>query len=163
MQIKKMDHSGLIVRDLERSRWFYGDVLGLVEIARPKSFAFGGTWFRGPGFELHLILADDTTAPVGFGDPGEGGLTGLAHHLGFEVDDLEAVLAHLRAQGVEILSGPMPRGDGVQQAYVFDPDGNLLEFFEWDGDSALPIEDRQPVGARRPSSQHAVHLRPGQS
>ncbi|HEX6542251.1 MAG TPA: VOC family protein [Ktedonobacterales bacterium] len=151
MHIKKMDHSALIVRDLERSRAFYGEVLGLVEVPRPKSFVFRGAWFRGPSFELHLILADDTTAPVGFGDPGEGGLTGLAHHLAFEVDDLDEALAYLRRHNVEILSGPMPRGDGVVQAYVFDPDGNFLEFFCWDGDETSLAEERYSVG-----QQHEV-------
>jgi glyoxylase I family protein len=137
IHIKKMDHSGLIVRDLERSRWFYGKVLGLVEIARPKNYTFRGAWFRGAAFELHLILADDTTAPAGFGDPGEDGLTGLAHHLAFEVEDLDATLEWLRSHGVAILSGPMPRGDDVLQAYVFDPDGNFLEFFSRDSNGSM--------------------------
>jgi glyoxylase I family protein len=130
-----MDHSGLIVRDLGRSRWFYAEVLGLTEIPRPRSFAFRGAWFRGPAFELHLVLADETTAPAGFGDLGESGVTGMAHHLAFEVDDLDETLRHLHAHGVVVLSGPVPRGDGVVQAYVLDPDGNLLEFFSRDGDA----------------------------
>lgn len=145
MRIKKMDHSGLVVRDLDRARWFYGDVLGLVEIARPKNFTFRGAWFRGAGFELHLIHADETTATAGFGDPGEGGLTGLAHHLAFEVEDLDEALERLRSQGIEILSGPMPRGDDVLQAYVFDPDGNFLEFFSRDGDGSMLVEERSGV------------------
>ncbi len=145
MHIKKMDHSALVVRDLDRARWFYGDVLGLVEIGRPKNFAFRGAWFRGPGFELHLIHADDTTASAGFGDIGEGGLTGLAHHLAFEVDDLDEALECLRSHGIEILSGPMPRGDEVLQAYVFDPDANFLEFFSRDGDGSMLAEERSGV------------------
>ena len=145
MHIKKLDHSGLIVRDLDRARQFYSEVLGLVEIPRPKSFAFRGAWFRGSTFELHLILSEDTTAEAGFGDLGEGALLGLAHHLAFEVEDLDAALAWLRSQNVEIVSGPMPRGDGVLQAYVFDPDGNFIEFFSWDGDRAMAVEARNAV------------------
>ncbi|MGE5334009.1 MAG: VOC family protein, partial [Nitrososphaerota archaeon] len=37
-----MDHSALVVQDLDRSRVFYGEVLGLVEVPRPKSFDFRG-------------------------------------------------------------------------------------------------------------------------
>lgn len=140
MHIKKMDHCALIVRDLDHSRWFYGEVLGLVEIARPKNYTFRGAWFRGAAFELHLIHADDTTATVGFGDLGESGLTGLAHHLAFEVEDIGEALECLRGNGVSILSGPIPRGDDVLQAYVCDPDGNFLEFFSRDGDGALSYE-----------------------
>jgi catechol 2,3-dioxygenase-like lactoylglutathione lyase family enzyme len=145
MQITKLDHSALVVRDLERARAFYGGVLGLVEIARPQSFTFGGAWFRGQGFELHLILEADTTAPAGFAEAGAGAARGLAHHLGFEVDDLAAAETRLRAHSVTIIGGPLPRGDGVLQLYVLDPDGNMLEFFQWFDADALPTIERSAV------------------
>lgn len=72
VHLKKLDHSALVVRDLEQSSWFYGEVLGLEEVPRPCTFTFGGRWFHGSGYELHLILARDTTAPSGFAEPGEG-------------------------------------------------------------------------------------------
>ena len=137
-----MDHSALVVRDLERSSWFYGQVLGLEEVPRPSTFTFRGRWFRGKGFELHLILAADTSAMAGFGAPVEAARVGLAHHLGFEVPDVNESLAHLRREGVEVVAGPITRGDGVIQVYVNDPDGNFLEFFAWDRHSTLPLQDR---------------------
>jgi catechol 2,3-dioxygenase-like lactoylglutathione lyase family enzyme len=142
VEIRRLDHSALVVRDLGVARRFYGEILGLEEIPRPQSFTFGGCWFRGAGFELHLILAADTTAPAGFAEPGPAAARGLAHHLGFEVADLAAVEAHLRAHGVTIVGGPLQRGDGPVQLYVDDPDGNMLEFFSWNADPALPIEER---------------------
>ncbi len=142
MQIKKLDHSALVVSDLERARWFYGTVLGLEEVSRPPNFTFGGCWFRGAGFEFHMILEGDTTASAGFGDAGSGATRGLAHHLGLEVSDLQATEAHLRAHGANIIGGPLPRGDGAVQLYVLDPDGNFLEFFVWDKTSSLPVEER---------------------
>lgn len=145
MQIKKLDHSALVVGDLERARWFYGTVLGLAEVARPSNFTFGGAWFRGEGFELHLILAADTTAPAGFGDLGPAAARGLAHHLGFEVDDLAATEAHLCTNGVPIVGGPIPRGDGPLQLYVLDPDGTFIEFFQWEPATTLPTEERAAI------------------
>ena len=145
MEIKAFDHSALICADLERTRWFYGAVLGLEEIPRPPTFRFGGCWFRGQGFELHIILARDTTTQAGFGDAGVGAKTGLAPHLGFEVADLPAVEAHLRAHNVPIFAGPMERGDGVAQLYVNDPDGNLLEFFARGFNPDLPELERAAV------------------
>jgi catechol 2,3-dioxygenase-like lactoylglutathione lyase family enzyme len=145
MAITKLDHSALVVADLERVRWFYGTLLGLEEIPRPASFTFGGCWFRGQGFELHFILARDTTAPAGFGEAGLGAKTGLAHHLGFEVDDVGAIEALLRAHGLPIYAGPMKRGDGIVQLYVYDPDGNFLEFFARTAAPALPDQERAPV------------------
>lgn len=147
MQIRRLDHSALVVSDLERARRFYGELLGLQEIPRPSSFTFRGCWYRGAGFELHLILAADTTAPAGFAEPGPAAARGLAHHLAFEVDDLAAAEAHLRASGVTVVGGPLPRGDGPVQLYVNDPDGNFIEFFSWDNDQALPVEERSAMPA----------------
>jgi catechol 2,3-dioxygenase-like lactoylglutathione lyase family enzyme len=145
MPIIKLDHSALVVADLERTRRFYGQALGLQEIPRPKTFTFGGCWFRGQSFELHFILERDTTASAGFGEAGEGARTGLAHHLGFEVDDVGAIEARLREYGAQIVSGPMKRGDGIVQLYAHDPDGNFLEFFARDSASTLPEAERAPV------------------
>ena len=129
MQLLALDHSTLIVKNLEQSRHFYVDLLGLEVVPRPETFTFGGMWLQGAGFQIHLIDAKDTAAPVGFGVPREAASVGRGHHLAFEVPDLDACLAHLAAHGVDILGGPMPRGDGVMQAFVEDPDGHLLEFF----------------------------------
>jgi len=127
----KLQHCSLVVRDLAKSRWFYGTVLGMEEVARPPNFTFDGAWFRGDESEFHLIAASDTTAPPGFEDPGPAGHTGLATHIALEVTDLSGTKAQLEQYGIEILGGPMPRGDGVVQMYVHDPDGYLIEFFEW--------------------------------
>ncbi len=132
MKLLTLDHSTLIVRNLERSRRFYDEVLGLKEVPRPSTFTFGGSWLQGAGFQIHLIDAQDTSAPSGFGVPREAARTGRGHHLAFEVADLEECLAHLAAHGVEVIGGPLPRGDGVMQAFVEDPDGHLLEFFAWE-------------------------------
>lgn len=127
----KLQHCSLVVRDLEKSRWFYGTVLGMQEVPRPRNFTFDGAWFRSDGSEFHLIAASDTTAPPGLEDPGPAKRTGLATHIALQVTDLSATKANLERHGVEILGGPMPRGDGVQQMYVHDPDGYLIEFFQW--------------------------------
>jgi catechol 2,3-dioxygenase-like lactoylglutathione lyase family enzyme len=132
MQLRKMDHTALVVQELERSRWFYGKVLGLQEVPRPNNFTFGGSWFQGPDFQIHLILARDTTAPAGFSEAGEDVRTGRAHHIAFEVDDIEKAIVSLHAHHIEIVGGPQPRGDGVTQFYIYDPDRNFLEFFAWD-------------------------------
>ena len=41
----RLQHCGLLVSDLERSRRFYGEALGLEELPRPANFAFAGAWF----------------------------------------------------------------------------------------------------------------------
>ena len=131
MQILRFDHSTLVVKDLEQSRWFYGDVLKLKEVPRPSTFTFGGLWFQGAGFQIHLIDARDTAAPSGFGVPREAARTGRGHHLAFEVAHLNEWLAYLQSRGIEVVGGPQERGDGAIQAFVEDSDSHLLEFFAW--------------------------------
>jgi catechol 2,3-dioxygenase-like lactoylglutathione lyase family enzyme len=147
MKLTRLDHSALIVDDLARTRHFYGEVLGLEEIPRPASFKFGGCWFRGPDFELHFILARDTTAPTGFGDPGPGGRNGLAHHLAFAVDDLDEAEQRFASFGIPLAAGPFQRGDGIVQLYVNDPDGHFLEFFARVERQDVPWADREAVPA----------------
>ena len=127
----KLQHCGLVVEDLEQSKRFYGDFLGMEEVPRSPTFTFAGAWFRSAGTEIHVIQARDTTAVAGFPDPGRGENTGLATHFAFEVDDLEAMVAKAEKMGVPIVGGPMGRGDGVHQLYLHDPDRYLVELFQW--------------------------------
>lgn len=147
MDIQSLAHCGLVVRDLDKSRRFYGTVLGMEEVPRPKTFKFGGAWFRSGSCEVHLLLAKDTVAPVGFPDAGKAVRTGLATHLAFEVPDLDQVIARLNQHGVEIKGGPMARGDGVMQVYLHDPDGYMVEFFCWAEGSEIDAPTREAVMA----------------
>jgi catechol 2,3-dioxygenase-like lactoylglutathione lyase family enzyme len=138
-------HCGLVVRDLAVTRAFYRDVVGMTEVPRPANFKFAGLWMHSGESELHMIQARDTVAPPGLPDQGVAVKTGLATHIAFEVDDLAAVRARLDAHSVVIQGGPMPRGDGVMQLYVLDPDGYMLEFFQWVPGSEIGAPSRDVV------------------
>ena len=49
--------------------------------------------------------------------------------INYRVDDLTALLAHLKANGVEVVKGPDTDFDGIF-AWVMDPDGNKVELWE---------------------------------
>ena len=91
-------------------------------------------WFRKGHAEIHLIgeAEPDRVSQVQPGYRREEQSRGYAAHIAFEVDDLEAAMQHLRALNVEIVGGPRPRGDGVQQMYICDPDGYMIELFVWE-------------------------------
>jgi len=36
MEIRRLDHAALLVKDVERSRGFYGQVLGMEEVPHPR-------------------------------------------------------------------------------------------------------------------------------
>jgi catechol 2,3-dioxygenase-like lactoylglutathione lyase family enzyme len=141
----RIQHVGLVVADLERSRRFYADALGLEEVPRPANFAFDGAWFRFGGTELHLLSDAHATGGAGQPDPGAGAERGMTHHLAFEVDDLDAATARLADDGVELAGGPMPRGDGYVQVFFRDPDGHVLELFQHTGEDQSDSPQRVPV------------------
>jgi catechol 2,3-dioxygenase-like lactoylglutathione lyase family enzyme len=146
--IRGIQHCALVVGELERSRRFYGDILGLREIPRPSNFSFAGAWFQVGDDELHLIVESDTTMRAGASVPGSALEYGLVTHLALEVDDLDATLEQVRERGAEIGSGPMARGDGVDQAFIRDPDGYVVEVFERTGADQSSVAPRLPVRER---------------
>ena len=143
----RIQHVGLVVSDLERSRRFYREALGLEEVARPPNFTFDGAWFRFGDYELHLLAEAHTTGGAGQPDAGAGAERGLTHHLAFEVDDLEAACARVASAGVQLTGGPMPRGDGVTQVFFLDPDGYVLEYFQRTGEDQSDAPARAPYAA----------------
>ena len=131
MNIRALDHAALLVKDVERSRQFYGQVLGMNEEPRPSNSPAPGAWFRKGAAHIHIIKAVEEgrveqVVPIFHGNELAVGNT---THIAFEVDDLDVAQAHLRSHNIEIVGGPRPRGDGVQQLYVLDPDGYVVEFF----------------------------------
>ena len=121
VEITSLNHSAVCVTDVERSKRFYGGVLGLKEIARP-SFPFAGAWYElADGRQFHLIVHDHPLTLRGTTqiDLRDG-------HLAFGVEDFDGAVAHLRAAGVECVVRP----DNItpwKQVYFTDPDGNVIE------------------------------------
>lgn len=123
MQILALNHVGLNVLDLERSRRFYAEVLGLDELPRPN-FDFPGAWFRlGIGQELHLI-----------GKRASGDGRFKESHFSLQVGNAARAAARLARSGIAF-DGPRARPDGAQQINLRDPDGHALELIELAGDA----------------------------
>lgn len=128
-------HVGLNVTDLERSRDFYRDALGLTVFAESREpgrkFAF-----LGDGSTLLITLWQQADGHFEARRPG-------LHHLSFEVPSIEAVRAaeeRLRTRGVAILhDGIVAHAEGASSGGVFfeDPDGIRLEIFTAKGAEAF--------------------------
>jgi len=130
-EVRSIDHVTLVVADLERSRAFYVDLLGMQSIARPP-FSFNGLWFQAGATQIHLILEHAESGPAGNLEPRDR-LGMRSHHLAFEVADATSAVAWLRECGVPVVAGPKFRPDGAVQTFVTDPDGHLVELttFPW--------------------------------
>ena len=120
-----IDHITIIVSDLEVTRRFYVDVLGMHEVARP-AFDFPGAWFANNTFQIHATLANDHSGLSGPGNR-DANVVSRGQHFAFRVEDFSAAIEHLKELGVQIAAGPKSRPDGVSQVYFHDPDGYLIE------------------------------------
>ena len=118
MLTRRLHHTSFTVRDLARARRFYEDVLGLEQIERPD-LGLPGVWYGIGDAQIHLI-----EMPAG-GEPGSRapGLTPLAPHTAFAIDDYAATLAHLRAHDLPVIETSPEMG----QMWVQDPDGYVVE------------------------------------
>ena len=116
LQVTQIDHVSVVVSDVERSRRFYRDVLGLKEIAKPRTFDFVVLWFDLGNQQLHLLLKDrpDTISP---------------RHFALRVKDAKAARAYFRERGVPFTeTTPIP---GADRVFISDPDGNRVEIIQW--------------------------------
>ncbi|RPI90862.1 MAG: glyoxalase [Planctomycetaceae bacterium] len=123
-----IDHVTLVVEDVERSRAFYCDLLGMGQVERPK-FNFPGLWFQAGQTQIHLILKHDQSSPAGLPDAPPAAGPGRVFHFAFEVPDCRFAVERLKAAGVRVRGGPSLRPDGFLQTWCYDPDGHVVELF----------------------------------
>jgi glyoxylase I family protein len=109
-------HVSIVVTDLERSRRFYGQVLGLREIPRPATFDFVVVWYDLGAQHIHLV-------------PRETAEAASPRHFALQVENADAARAHFEKLGVTTReTTPIP---GCDRFFVHDPDGNLIEIMQW--------------------------------
>src|SRR5205807_899376 len=99
LSVTQIDHVSVVITDVERSRRFYRDVLGLKEINKPRTFDFVVLWFDLGNQHLHLLLKDrpDTLSP---------------RHFALRVTDAAAARAYFRGRDVATQeTTPIPGAD----------------------------------------------------
>ncbi|MGK3956191.1 VOC family protein [Arthrobacter sp. R4] len=124
-----MHHVCLVVSDIANTRDFYVGVLGFEEIHRPTDFVFHGAYFHNGDVEVHVVQ-ESVPGRLTRHSPEWGGeelRTGLCHHFAVMVDSFEPFLAAMRERGLERVGGPRVRDDYVEQIYIADPDGHVIE------------------------------------
>jgi len=117
----------MVVRDAERSRDWYRDVLG-AELYREYAgtsvvMKFLGTW-------LLLVTGGGPTPDkptVTFAPPLD--LDSVSHEMTIRVPDCRVAYETLRSRGAEFLTPPV-ESEWEVRAFFRDPDGHLLEISE---------------------------------
>ncbi len=106
-------HVTITVNNIERTRKFYGGILGLCEIPRP-GLNFSGAWYQVGDGQLHIIVNDEPPKDS-------------RAHMAIEVEHFGKAHEELVRQGVEIASPPDKRDDDSDVLFCLDPDCNLIE------------------------------------
>jgi catechol 2,3-dioxygenase-like lactoylglutathione lyase family enzyme len=119
------DHVTLVCRDLDATRRFYVDLLGMREVPRP-AFNFPGRWFQLGHVQIHATQESADSGQAGWSGQSVK-IVSRGHHIAFAVNDVTAALKSAEAHGVQIASPLQHRPDGFRQAYLFDPDGHVVE------------------------------------
>ena len=144
-----LNHFSIRTADLDASRRFYADVLGLTDGPRP-AFPFPGHWmYRGDHADyanavVHLI-GIDRVQPDGLqgylGDRAETTLagSGAVDHIAFFATGLAEMLVHLRGLGIAIRERTVP-SIGLHQVFLDDPCGVVIEL-------NYPAAERAPPAA----------------
>jgi catechol 2,3-dioxygenase-like lactoylglutathione lyase family enzyme len=146
-ELRAVHHVGLVVRDLDRSIYFYHDLLGLPFANEPTPWFEGPDLAKGvgvPGARLRQVslhvgghstmeLIEYANRPATSTAPIPNSHLGAAH-VCFKVADIRATKAELEAKGVDFYSdvnvvdeGPLA---GWRWCYFSDPDGLALELVE---------------------------------
>ena len=111
--LTRLQHVNIPSTDLERSREFYIDKLGLPELPRPP-FKSPGVWVgAGPENAIHI-----SQVPALGPNPN--------NHFALEVENLEGLLNALERRGVVFQRSDYVPAAG-RQAFLSDPDGNIIE------------------------------------
>lgn len=128
MTLGRLNHIGVATPSIERSVETYRILLGADAIGAPFDLPAQGVrvcFVDAPNTQVELIEPLDDTSPIaGFlrKNPAGG-----QHHLCFEVPDIDAAVADLRAKGASVLGEPRIGAHGTPIVFIHPRDmGGLL-------------------------------------
>lgn len=130
--IKRIDHIAIVVDDIEAALRFWRDALGLellhVEDVPDQKSVVAFLPTGESEVELVKPTAEDSGVARFLKKRGPG-----MHHICFEVDDIEAYLAQLKARGVRLINETPTIGTGGKKIAFIHPEsthGVLVEMYE---------------------------------
>lgn len=121
VEVLMLHHVAINITDIERSREFYSNFLGLKEIEGPN-FPFKVVWYDlGEGRQLHLMLVPDSSTLRGTTNviPNHG-------HFALRVRSYKNALEKVEEAGIPHVATPDSPAPWPQ-LHISDPDGNIIE------------------------------------
>ena len=129
MPLIKMEHYLVLTGDIDATRDFYRDVLGMTVGFRPP-LGFPGYWlYVGDTPCIHIaewktytVHSNVRGIPVSTKAPG----TGPIDHIAFNGSEFDDVVANLKRHGVQYGLNAVP-DTGLRQLFLRDPNGVKIE------------------------------------
>jgi len=130
-------HVAIKTADLERTRRFYLDMLGLAEVPRPD-FGYPGAWIgvKMPGGAaiVHIYAGGPALGPNGVAPKGSAAID----HISLTATGYHDFVARFREAGIPFREFIVP-GTTLWQLFAYDPSGVQLELtFDARGESGPP-------------------------
>ena len=132
-KIKRIDHIAILVDDLEAALSFWQDALGL-ELSEVEDIPSEQAQIAFlPTGESEIELVEPTTGDSGLARYLDKHGPGM-HHICLEVENIEAMLVHLKGRGVELINeSPRLGQDGRKYAFIHPKSayGVMIELYEY--------------------------------
>jgi catechol 2,3-dioxygenase-like lactoylglutathione lyase family enzyme len=129
MPLLKLEHYLVLSDDIDKTRDFYRDVLGMREGFRPK-LDFPGYWlYVGDVPSIHIAEWKSYAAwtkEVGIPVSSRAPSTGSVDHIAFNASGFDEVRARLQSRGIEINENLIDE-IGLRQLFIHDPNGVPIE------------------------------------
>ena len=124
MALRRLDHLLVLTDDIDATRDFYRDVLGL-EVGDRPPLEFPGYWLYAEGVPcVHVAERDAYTAhaeQVGIPAP-----PGAVDHVAFDASDFDEAVARIERSGTEAVRHDVPAAR-LRRVFVEDPNGVKIE------------------------------------
>jgi catechol 2,3-dioxygenase-like lactoylglutathione lyase family enzyme len=129
MPLERMEHFLVNSEDIDRTKDFYCEVLGMKEGFRPK-LSFAGYWlYLGDipcihiaDWEGYQVFTKEMDIPISTLADG----TGPLDHIAFNASDYDGMVAKLKALGLSFKHNELDE-IGLRQIFVRDPNGLCIE------------------------------------
>ncbi|TLP75681.1 methylmalonyl-CoA epimerase [Maribacter sp. ACAM166] len=122
--MKKIEHLGIAVKDIETSNTLFEKLLGVAPYKQEAVASEGvlTSFFQNGPNKIELLASTDVDGPIAkfLEKKGEG-----IHHVAFEVDDIVAEMARLKSEGFTLLNEKPKKGaDNKWVAFVHPKSAN---------------------------------------
>lgn len=137
MPALSLDHYNIFCKDLDATVRFYERYVGLTNGDRPP-FPFPGAWmYAGEKAILHIV------SETGREDQGSGAID----HIAINCSDIRGTLDQIKQDGLRFEVRKVPARP-LQQVFVHDPDGVMIELNFWHEADVKELDGFDPMTNR---------------